>query len=249
MTFSAPVANGIHTMLTSMWTTVAKPTLRYVRDYVNPLNVYESLRPLVNICNYIGILPVCMIGRRPNRRFGIARLFYINTVLHLLLFVVALLRSMRNGSLFSHFFDFDAFTSISEIFQLITAFASMGVVYAVCFAHRYRFVAAVDQLQLVDRRLEHKLGIVQDYWRDFVWIMWNIVAYVVVFAIYVAGCVMLIKMSDHEVSMSTFVSYFMPHTVVAQIVFQHRCWVWLIVRRATDLNGVVLWNMCIIQIL
>lgn len=233
-------------LLTSIFTTLAKPTVRYVRDYVNPLNVYEALRPMVNICNYTGLLPICMIGRRPNRRFGIARTFYCNTVLHLLLFVVALLRSMRNVSLFSYFFEFDAFNSISELFQLITAFAGMGVVYAVCFAYRYRFVAAVDQLQLVDGRLDRELGIVQDHWRDFVSIMWNIGVYMVIFSIYVAGCAMLVRMSDHEVSVSTFVSYFMPHIVVAQIVFLHRCWVRLVVRRSADLNGVERGRTCLI---
>lgn len=209
----------------------------YARDYVNPQNVYESMRPLVNLCSYLGILPICMVGRRPNRRFAVTRLFYVTTVMHLLLFVTALWRSMRSGSLFSHFFEFDTFTAISELFQLMTAFAAMGVVYAVCFANRYSYVAAVDALARVDRGLR-RLSVRHDHWASFVWTLWNMLASVVVFTFYVAGCVVLVKYAGQSVSVSTFVSYFMPHTIVAQITFHHRIWVRQIVNRVQHLNGV-----------
>lgn len=216
---------------------------RSVRDYFDPLNLYESMRPLVNTCSYMGFLPVYLTGQRPDRRFAVQRLFYVNGVLHMLLFLVALLRSIRTSrSLFSYFFGGSTITRISELFQLVTAFAAMGIVYVVSFANRYRFVAAVDALHLVDRRLDRELGIRQNYRAVFVWTLWNMLANVIVLAVYVYGCVMLVHYSTrtrgHYVSMSTFVSYFMPHAVLAQIVFKHRVWMRHIVRRAKLLNGV-----------
>lgn len=209
----------------------------YFRDYFSPLNVYEALRPMINSCSYMGLLPIQLSGKRPNRSYRVSRLGYLNAVLHILLFVVSLTRSLRTASLFSSFFISDNITSLSEIFQLITAFAAMGVIYVLCIAKRYRFMGIVNMLHKIDQRLV-KLGVVQDFVSIFRSICWDLFWSLIVFAVYVASCVVLVVYSDHTVTVTTFVTYFFPHCVLGQIVFKYRMITGQIINRMICLNKV-----------
>lgn len=222
-----------------MFIRMATAVIDYIRDYFDPQNVYEAMRPLINSSGYVGVLPLQLSGKRPNRCYRVARIGYLNAVLHIVLFVVSLMRSLRTCSLFASFFSSDRITSLSEIFQLITAFAAMGVVYVVCFAKRYRFVAVVNMLHQIDQSLV-RMGVVQDFVSMFRSICWDLLWTMVIFAAYVASCVVLVEFSDHTVTVTTFVTYFLPHTVVAQIVFMYRMITRQIIVRMICLNKVLI---------
>lgn len=218
-------------------TRMMNAVVTYVRNYLQPLNVYEAMRPMINTCSYMGLLPIRLTGKRPNRCYQVSRLGYINAVLHILLFIVSLMRSLRTASLFSSFFISDNITSLSELFQLITAFAAMGVVYAVCIAKRYCFVAIADMLHQIDQSLA-RLGMTQDFALMFRSICWNLFWTIVVVTVYIASCVVLVENSEHTVTVTTFVTYFFPHTVLGQIVFKYRMIMGQIIRRMISLNKV-----------
>lgn len=185
----------------------------------------------------MGLLPIQLTGKRPDRCYRMSRLGYINAVAHIILFLVSLMRSLRTASLFSSFFSSDKITSLSELFQLITAFAAMGVVYVVCFAKRYCFVSVVDMLHRVDQRLS-KLGVVQNFVTMFRSICWKLFWSIIVIIAYVASCVVLVEYSDHTVNVTTFVTYFMPHTVLGHIVVQYWMITGQIIHRMRYLNKV-----------
>lgn len=226
--------------ITKIWPASVKHIFHYIRDFFDPSNVFESMRPMVIMCSLTGILPCYMVGKRPDRRYTITRWFYVITVTQLMWFIMAMIRSFRTRGLFSYFIEFEEFTRVFEIFQVISSVAAISVTYAFCFAYRYRFVAAVATVHLVDQRLERDFGVRHDHWKSFVWILWNMAASLALFFGYVFSCVWLVRgSSGHEVSLSTFISYFMPHTVLAQIVFKHRIVVRQIQRRWELLNRVV----------
>lgn len=216
---------------------MAKNFIQYMREYFSPQNVYEAIRPLVSTSSYFGLLPIRLTGKRPDRHYRVSRLCYLTTVLHLILFVVSLTRSLGTSSLFSHFILYDNVARVSELFQLITAFAAMGVVYAVCFAKRYCFVAFVDMLNQIDRSLA-TLGVVHNFVAMFRSICWDLLATSLIFIAYIGSCVVLVVYSDHTVGVTTFVTYFLPHTVVAQIVYKYRMITRQIICRMSCVNEV-----------
>lgn len=209
----------------------------YFREYFHPLNVYEALRPLLNASSYIGVLPIKLSGIRPNRCYRVSRLGYVATIFHISLFLYSLMRSLRTSSLFSSFFNSDRITSLSELFQVITAFAAMGVVYVVCFAKRYCFVAVVNMLHKIDQRLASQ-GVMLNFGLILRSICWDLFWSIVVFIVYVASCVVLVANSEYSVNVTTFVTYFFPHTILGQIVFKYRMITKQIINRMRCLNKV-----------
>lgn len=225
--------------ITQIWSSYVKHIFRYIRHFFDPLNVYESMRPMLVMCSLTGILPVYMVGTRPDRRYAISRLFYMITVTQLVWFTIAMMRSFRTRGLFSYFIEFQAFTRLFNVFQLLSSVAAMSIAYGICFIYRYRFVAVVTAIHMVDGRLERDFRVRHNHWKSFVSILLNMAASVALYFGYVFICVWLIRWSsNHEVSLSTFISYFMPHTVLAQIVFKHRILMQQIQRRWEHLNRV-----------
>lgn len=114
----------------------------YFKSYINPLDIYGTLRPVLQICGFMGILPI----RLSKGRYRVSKIRVMISALHMIWFGICFVITFQSECIFKQFIESDGLAFVAEIFQLATSFAAMTIVYSHSFWKRYKFIAAIAML-------------------------------------------------------------------------------------------------------
>lgn len=189
------------------------------KSYFNPTDIFEALRPILLSSVYVGVLPLKLIGKKPNRSYAVSPFGFFNATWHICLFGFCFYKTVWSGSLFQYFFEDSSIAAIAEIFQLILALFAMIVVYTVPFAKRMKFIALINMLNQIDGSLI-SIGINQNYKKMLQVILTYMTSALIVFIVYICGCNILMRTPNHEANFYAWITYFLPHIVLGQITLK-----------------------------
>lgn len=212
----------------------------YFKSYINPLDIYGTLRPVLQICGYMGILPI----RFAKGRYRVSKFRVLISAIHMIWFGICFVITFQSECIFRQFIESDGLAFVAEIFQLATSFAAMTIVYSHSFRKRYKFIAAIAMLAAIDdhfRRINrHQLN----YRHMLRYVVGCALCMSIVITVYLMGCALLMWYADQDTSIFSWVSYLFPHIIIMLLVYKYISVLHQIKIRFACLNKVCVWFFC-----
>lgn len=202
-----------------MVATMTKPEAieNYIKSYINPLDIYGTLRPVLQICGYMGILPI----RFSKGRYRVSKFRILISAIHMVWFGICFVITFQSECIFKQFIESDGLAFVAEIFQLATSFAAMTIVYSHSFRNRYKFIAAIAMLAAIDDHFR-KINRPQQHYRHMLrYVFVCALCMSIVIIVYLFGCALLMWYADQDTSIYSWVSYLFPHIIIMLLVFKY----------------------------
>lgn len=212
------------------------------REFINkllyPSDLYESLRPLVLIMLISGIPPYEL---NPSAKRNLSTRVIVGRcigILYLIMFITSFALIVGDLSILESFFMAYGLPELIDTVMRTTTLFAMVVVYLSAFVKKYHFGDVIKIVSAVDTRLA-KVGVNLNH-RNTVVNFTKIVALTaLVYGFYIFGrTYRILSAPDHDAAPSTWISYFVPHYIITQIVVKYLTTTNIIQHRFTTLNKV-----------
>lgn len=213
---------------------------KFIKKLLYPSDLYESLRPLVFMLFVDGIPPYKLNSSANANRSKRVILGRIIGSIYLAMFCVSYALTIGNLNIFTSFFmDYKLAQVVDTVLITSTLFA-MFLVYLSAFVKKHHFCDIVKILVDVDTRLI-KFGVNLNHRKSVLALMKFSAVTAVVYFFYVIGSYQLLSMFNHRAYLYTWISYFMPHYILALILFKYLTITKIIRHRFATLNKVSCW--------
>lgn len=209
-----------------------------LKQFFNPIDVYEAQRPLLLSCSMAGLLPIKLVGTLGHRRLEVSVFGFIVTSVHILLFFICFVLTIFSAESFVSYFFKSDISQLGLLLQLCISFFGTTISYTSCYLKKHRIIQIVNMLAHVDRRFV-KLGIKQNYKDTTKFLLRFILINSIVHSIYVIGSyVILVMIAEERASAYAWVSYYTPTLLLSYFVFKLFGITMQIKNRFIHLNGV-----------
>lgn len=156
----------------------------------------------------------------------------------LLMFTYCYVLTVMQPVIFTANFDeFPLFQTVDTILVTASMFA-MCLVYLSPIWQRYTLSDIIKILILTDDHLERVSGVQPRHQQTVLYLLKRLVSNLFLYALYVAVSVWLFNQHQHKTEFNTWISYFMPHYIISQIVLKKLTMTQLLQDRFANLNKV-----------
>lgn len=216
--------------------------LKCITNFLYPSDLYESLRPLVLMLLISGIPPYELNPAKKNLSTCviIGRLIGI---LYLAMFIVSFALTINDATTVKSFFLAVGLPELVDVVMMTSTLFAMVLVYLSGFVKKYNFGDVVDILATVDSRLA-KIGVNLNHSKNVLNFMKIVALTVLLYVIYICGrSYRILNALYHQASPSTWISYFIPHYIIAQILVKYLTTTNIIQHRFATLNSVSCYDL------
>lgn len=210
---------------------------KFINKLLHPKDLYESLWPLTVMLFISGIPPYETIATKMNCSTRVI-LGRIIGILYLAMFITSYALTVGNQNIFTSFFMSYQIAQIVDIVLMTSTLFAIFLVYLSTYLNKYHFSDILKILVDVDTRLSSKFGINLKHRRTVLALVKFAAVTMVVYDLYVIGSYQLLSMFNHRAYLYTWISYFMPHYILALIFFKYLTITSIIRHRFTTLNKV-----------
>lgn len=209
----------------------------WLKTFLNPVDIYAAQTPLLKLSLITGIAPLKLIGSPGNRRLEVNLFGFMNTFLHICLFFGCYVRTIFfHESIVSYFFKTEI-SAVGDTLQLCIGLIGIIVTLLYSLIQRNKFVAWFHLMAKIDDHFK-EIGVETDYKSTLKFISWVLLFKAIFFIAYLVGSWILFKTENIYPNFSCWVSFFLPHLMIAIIVVLFLCLVKQMKHRFLLLNKV-----------
>lgn len=208
---------------------------KFIKNLLNPTDLYGSLRPLVLMLFISGIPPYELCRSANENRSKRVTWGRIIGVLYLAIFISTFAMTIGNLTIVTSFILALGLSQFVDIVLMTSSLFAMVLVYLSSFVKKYHFGDVVKILAMVDTRLIN-VGVNLNHKKTVLTFMKYIALTAVVYGLYILGSYFLLN--DCLGSHPNRFSYFAPHYIIAQTLVKYLTTSQIIRHRFTSLNKV-----------
>uniref|UniRef100_A0A336MT24 Gustatory receptor n=1 Tax=Culicoides sonorensis TaxID=179676 RepID=A0A336MT24_CULSO len=196
--------------------------MQWYKDLRNPQDIYAAQLPLLKLMAWTGIIPAKLNGKPGNRRLTTSWLGYVNTLIHIVVFIGCYLYTIYNQkSIVGHFFK-NNITVMGDRLQLVAQLITTLVTYSCSAFRREKFFIIIQKLQEVDD-FAAEIGITANYKSTLRFILVFLAYKTTQIIVYILGTLFIFHKEDIYPSFDVWVSFFFPLVLISLLVSLYLC--------------------------
>lgn len=208
---------------------------KFISNSLNPSDLYEALRPLVLMLFISGIPPYEL---NPSAKTNLSKCVIVGRfigVLYMAIFITSFAMTIGDLTIVTSFFMAYGLSQVVDVILMTSTLFAMVLIYLSAFFKKYHFDDVVNILAKVDTRLT-KIAIDLSHRKTILTFVKYISLTAVVYCLYILGSYLLLNGSLD--SPFTWISYFVPHFIIAQTIVKYLTTTKIIRHRFATLNKV-----------
>lgn len=214
----------------------------YVKEALNPIDVYSSQRFLLMMSLIYGLIPYKLVGdqcKQNNQRLKTTIFGFIAAILYMLFFSFCFYTTIIEQMNLMEFFLKSPISNFGGNLNLVTSFFSITSVYMSSLYLRKKVKAIFCILIRIDQKL-FELGIEINHKNALMYNFKCSVGAIVVYCIYSLGSLTILVIQDNTPRISVLVTHFLPYLVLTILIFTFLNFARLIYARFAATNKVSL---------